>query len=45
MTGTINGQTKSIAEWCRVFRINYLTVRHRLKRGWELERALKTKPF
>ena len=35
-----NGETKTIAEWCRVLYLNYHTVVTRLSRGWKIERAL-----
>jgi len=37
---THNGETKTLAEWCRTTSITEETVRSRIKRGWELERAL-----
>lgn len=34
------GETKSLTNWCREFRIKDSTVRCRLKRGWSVEDAL-----
>lgn len=39
---TLNGETKTMADWCRHFEIDYRTVRHRLKRKWQVEAALTT---
>lgn len=41
---TINGQTKSLMEWCEEYQMNYSLVRDRLYRGWNIEKALFTKP-
>jgi len=35
-----NGEIKTLAQWARVFNINYNTLRNRLNRGWEFERAV-----
>lgn len=40
----VNGETKSLAEWCYIHKKNYKSVRDRLKRGWSIERAL-TEPI
>lgn len=37
-----NGQTKTIAEWTRIFGKPRHIVYHRLKRGWSIEKALTT---
>lgn len=37
---TIFNRTKSLKEWCDIYSINYQTVQDRLKRGWNIERAL-----
>ena len=42
--GTIEGNTKSLAEWCEIYDISYATVLGRLSRGWDLIDAL-TKPL
>ena len=43
---TINGETKSLAEWCRIYNQHHETVRIRvLKRGWDIEKALTTPPL
>lgn len=38
---SINGESKTLMEWCEYYEINYKTVRDRLKRGWLIEKALK----
>lgn len=38
----IHGESKSLQYWCRFFDINYTTVIGRLKRNWNIERALFT---
>lgn len=40
---TINNITKPLISWCEEYKINYKTVRDRLKRGWSYEDSL-TKP-
>jgi len=37
-----NGQTKTLAEWSELSGIGVTTIRERLRRGWEVERALCT---
>ena len=37
----INGVVKTLSEWCELYAINYRTVQDRLKRGWNIEKALK----
>jgi hypothetical protein len=39
-----NGQRRSVADWARQSGIQRLTLRHRLKNGWPIERALTEKP-
>jgi hypothetical protein len=39
-----NGEKRSVAEWARVTGIQRLTLRHRLKAGWPVARALTEKP-
>ena len=41
---TINGETKCLAEWCKLYDKDYFLVRGRLKRGNSIEQAL-TKPI
>lgn len=47
----IDNKKNTLVEWCRIYKINYHTVFLRLKRGWDVIRALKTteigkaKPF
>lgn len=38
----INGETRTLTEWCESYGINYRTVQDRLKRGWNVEKALTT---
>ena len=39
---TINGVTKCLSEWCRIFELNYGTVHSRIYRsGWSIEKALE----
>lgn len=40
---TINKLTKPLINWCEEYKINYKTVRDRLKRGWSYKDSL-TKP-
>lgn len=37
---TISNQTKCLAEWCEIYSMNYQTVSGRLRRGWDIEKAL-----
>lgn len=37
---TFNGETKCIAEWARVLKINVNTLSNRIHRGWPIEQAL-----
>lgn len=39
---TIDGQTKNQSVWCMEFGIKHGTFANRLKRGWSVEKALKT---
>jgi len=40
----IDGVTHNMAEWCRIFKRNYYTVRSRINiMGWPPEKALRTK--
>lgn len=38
----VKGEIKTMAEWCRLYGINAETLRGRLKRGWEVEKAITT---
>lgn len=39
----IDGERKSLAEWCEIYNMPYFTVFSRVKKyGWDIERALKT---
>lgn len=40
----INGEVKSLTEWCTIYKIKYPTVQDRIKRGWSEFDAL-TKPL
>lgn len=40
----INGETKTVRQWSRVFGINHQTIHERLKRGWDVTRAITEKP-
>jgi len=40
---TINGETKSLAEWVEVYGANYNTVRSRIRYGWDPLKALTEK--
>lgn len=35
------GETKTLAEWCEIYTVNYETVRARLRRGVPIEKALQ----
>lgn len=37
---TINNQTKSLADWCRLFNLKYSCVHSRLSKGWSIKDAL-----
>jgi len=37
---TLNGKTRTMTQWCRYYNTSYHLVKDRLKRGWDLERAL-----
>lgn len=37
-----NGETKSLAEWCRICGLRYKSVHARIKAGWDIETALST---
>lgn len=42
---TINGETKSLPQWCRDYNIDYYLVRQRVyKLGWSIENALSCPP-
>ena len=42
---TWNGTTKTVVEWSIETGINEATIRNRLKRGWDVEKALTTPPM
>lgn len=37
---TINGETKNLTQWCKERGLNFHTVLCRLRRGWDIEKAL-----
>ena len=39
-----NGITKTLTQWAREYQIPIITLRSRIYRGWQIERALKEKP-
>ena len=40
---TYNNETKTIKEWAEKYNIEYDTLRTRIRRGWNIKRALKEK--
>ncbi len=40
----LNGERKALPDWCELYGISYTCVYARLKRGWNIERALTTTP-
>jgi hypothetical protein len=40
---TLHGITRCLEEWCTVFKISHSAVYQRLKRGWDIERAITEK--
>lgn len=41
---TMNGDSRTIIDWSNKLNINSVTIRSRIKRGWDYERALLTPP-
>lgn len=39
---TYRGETKTRQEWCEIYGLSFSVLRHRLERGWSVERALTT---
>lgn len=39
---TYNGQTKCVADWCKIYNIGQQTLSYRVRNGWEIEKALTT---
>jgi hypothetical protein len=39
---TLDGETKTLAEWCERTGLGHRTIMLRLKRGWSVEKALRT---
>lgn len=42
LTVTVNGETKRLTEWCRIFKIKAPTVRQRIRNRWTILDALST---
>jgi hypothetical protein len=40
---TINGETLTVTQWAEKLGVSNMTLRNRIKRGWDLEEAVKTK--
>ena len=40
---TYNGETKSVAEWSKIYNINRCVLNNRLRRGWSFEKSISTK--
>lgn len=41
----IDGVSKTMAQWCRFYNINYATAHSRIKKGWPIKKALETPPL
>lgn len=41
---TLNGETKTVIEWCEIYKIAISTFGNRIIRGWDAEKALTTPP-
>jgi hypothetical protein len=41
---TIDGQEKSVSNWCIINKLNRSTVHNRIKSGWDIERAVTEQP-
>lgn len=39
---TYNGKTQSLADWCREYKLPYVTIQGRLSNNWDFERAITT---
>lgn len=39
-----NGESKTLADWCRILNISYSCMSSRLRNGWSIERAFTTVP-
>lgn len=42
---TMNGETKTLSEWCREYGVSTSIVRHRMKYGMDFDKALKASPM
>ena len=38
---TLNGETKLLSEWCKIYNINYQTAWKKSKKGYSIEKILK----
>lgn len=38
----MNGETHTLAEWCKIYNQNYKTVHARLQKGWDFDKAIIT---
>ena len=41
---TFDGQIKTLSEWAEIIGISRTTISARIKRGWSIERSIKTPP-
>ncbi len=39
-----NGETKTLVEWCEIYKLSHTTIIDRLKTGWSVKEALETPP-
>lgn len=37
----MDGETRPLTEWCRIYGVKYRTVWQRIKKGWDAEKAIK----
>lgn len=40
---TFNGETDILSNWCKNLGLNYKTIHERLRKGWKVDKAFKTK--
>ena len=41
---TLNGETRNITEWAKIYGIHYRTIGSRLQMGWNIEEAITSAP-
>lgn len=41
---TIDGETKTLSQWCDIYNVPHERTRHRVKKGWDILDALTTPP-